>query len=316
MTKKDILSICIPTYNRANLLYENTLELIEKVRPYNIPIYISDNYSSDNTEKIALNLKNKYDEITYFRHNSNIHDMNFPFVLRKSCTKYTWLLGDKNRLANQSIERLLSIIDKEDYDIIVVGDESLRVKNIPSKIFTDPNQLLEQLGWHMTLISSLIFSKELITKMDFERYSKTNFIHLSAIFDAIIETNFKVLWLNEPIIEGPRVLLELSWVNVIFEVFFESWANSIFSLSPKYSLFSKLNCIKNHNSNTKLFTKGSFFHLRRKGIYSLNVYKKYNKYFNIFLDIPNLYLLLIALTPIWILNLNNKFKVKLNKFHF
>ncbi|WP_422555544.1 glycosyltransferase, partial [Sulfuricurvum sp.] len=44
------LAICIPTYNRAKVLEELLFDLIPQVAPLDIPIYISDNNSLDQTQ--------------------------------------------------------------------------------------------------------------------------------------------------------------------------------------------------------------------------------------------------------------------------
>src|ERR1700694_1651312 len=54
--KKNLLSVCIPTYNRANLLDE-TLKCVSKqtVKPYEV--LIVDNASTDNTKDIVNRYK-------------------------------------------------------------------------------------------------------------------------------------------------------------------------------------------------------------------------------------------------------------------
>lgn len=61
------LSICIPTYNRAEVVYK-TVRNILNYNGNNIEIVVSNNCSSDNTEELLLEIKDK--RVKYFKNNS------------------------------------------------------------------------------------------------------------------------------------------------------------------------------------------------------------------------------------------------------
>ena len=63
----NLISICIPTYNRESLLKESLVKLISQIREFSIAIYISDNSSSDNTEEVVKELSNNYKYIFYHK---------------------------------------------------------------------------------------------------------------------------------------------------------------------------------------------------------------------------------------------------------
>lgn len=291
------LSICIPTFNRADLLKENMLELISIVKDYKIPIYVSNNCSTDQTELTVLNLKGQYEYIHYFKQNKNIHDENFPFILRQSSTEYAWLMGDKSRIRAGWIPKILEIIEHNSFDAIVVNTEGQRVKGIPSQVYSDHNSLLVDLGWHMTLISSLIFSKSLISEIDFERYTNTNFMHVAGIFEGIAKRKFTILWINEPIILGPKTLRRSGWIKDSLKIFIEIWANSIFSLPPIYTIESKLKCIKDHGVKSQLFSFVRYCNLRALGYYNISHFIKYYYYFKYTTQVPRFVLLVLSLFP-------------------
>ena len=66
------LSICIPTYNRALLLKECVESFLPEAVKYDIPIFISDNASSDNTKDVVEKLREVYPDIIYSRNQSTI----------------------------------------------------------------------------------------------------------------------------------------------------------------------------------------------------------------------------------------------------
>lgn len=82
---KPLLSICIPTYNRAEYL-KNSIESIicqDEFKNKQVEIVIADNASTDNTESVARPYAKRYGNIFYYRNEKNINNDNFPFVLSK-----------------------------------------------------------------------------------------------------------------------------------------------------------------------------------------------------------------------------------------
>jgi abequosyltransferase len=295
------LSICIPTFNRADVLYVNIIELIEQLEEFNTAVNISDNCSTDNTPDIVKKLEISYPFISYFRQPENIHDRNFPFVLRQSKAKYSWLLGDKSRINKGGIKRIMEIISENDYDLIIVNDQS-RVHNLDSRTFNDPVELLEDLGWHMTDISSLIFSKKLIEEINFERFLGTSFLHTAGIFEAFAFRKINVLWLNENILLGSKSSVKSGWhtSNFLFSIFIDSWASAILSLPPFYPLESKSKCIKQHGIMTGIFSLGNFAINRAKGFLGYWTFTKYRKFFKFICNTHPIWILIISLVPKWI----------------
>ena len=79
MNNDIIISLCIPTYNRAKYL-KKSIESVIKQKAFKngkIEIIISDNASNDNTENMCLNFVNKYKNIHYYRNDVNRVDENF-----------------------------------------------------------------------------------------------------------------------------------------------------------------------------------------------------------------------------------------------
>ena len=76
-----ILSICIPIYNRASWLSECLDLLLSEIGHRGIPIYISDNSSTDNTMEVVSKFKKKYPFVYYEKNEANLgYQRNFEKV--------------------------------------------------------------------------------------------------------------------------------------------------------------------------------------------------------------------------------------------
>lgn len=111
-----LLSICIPTYNRAEYL-RRTLDSIVSQDGFaaNCEIVISDNSSTDNTEGVCRNYIQKYSNIKYFKNNENIADRNFPLVLSRGNGVFRKLCND-TLLFNDGAQKSLLEIVQENQD--------------------------------------------------------------------------------------------------------------------------------------------------------------------------------------------------------
>lgn len=112
--KKPILSICIPTYNRAEYLKNSIQSIIsqEEFKDGQVEIVISDNASSDETEDIVRPYAKKYKNIIYFRNEKNINNDNFPFVLSKGNGTLRKLSNDTLCFEKGALKYICDIVKK------------------------------------------------------------------------------------------------------------------------------------------------------------------------------------------------------------
>ncbi len=309
------LGVCIPTYNRAKLLNSCLERIVPEVSKYNVPIFISDNASTDETPQVVEKFKKQYEYIHYSRNPENIGlDPNFEKVLKFADTEYRWLLGDDDSFFEGTVGKLLEVLENDNFDLLVVnaarvvdkkdpkkGISELRVKDISSGVFNDKNLLLEQLGWHMTLLSSLIFSKDLIEKADFDRYRNTNFLQVGIAFDYLgRKDSINVYWEASPVVYTFNELgpIGASWFPKIIKIFVEDWFNVISSLPPTYSAKSKLKCIKEHDIKTGVFSLPRLLNIRSFNYLNREIYNQYKDYFPFVINAPKWQVFLISVFPV------------------
>jgi len=115
MTK--LLTIAIPTYNRAELLDKQLAWLAGASKDYasECEILVSDNCSTDNTQEVIKKWQGILSNIT-FRTNKNSHNIsvvkNITYCLSAATTKYVWTIGDDDPIQDRTIPYILSKIKR------------------------------------------------------------------------------------------------------------------------------------------------------------------------------------------------------------
>ncbi|UOF91385.1 glycosyltransferase [Fodinisporobacter ferrooxydans] len=105
-----VLSICIPTYNRAELLKLSLESLIPQASEFNgeVEIVISDNCSTDHTKDICMEYKD-VDYFCYSRNSENIGTTRNIMTLTSSLAKgeYCWVIGDDDLIIDGQLSKII-----------------------------------------------------------------------------------------------------------------------------------------------------------------------------------------------------------------
>lgn len=119
-TLQPVLSICIPTYNRAGYILE-TVHSIIKQDNGQIEIVISDNASSDNTREIISKLQKDYSFIHYFCNDENLGaDLNYLKSVEHATGEYCWLMGSDDIMTDHALADFFESINQyQDTDIVM-----------------------------------------------------------------------------------------------------------------------------------------------------------------------------------------------------
>lgn len=278
MNEKPLLSICMPTYNRDYLL-DKTLQLLCPIaKRFSVPVFISDNCSTDDTQSVIQKYSVDYD-IVGFKQEQNLGpDKNFEFLLTHASGKYRWLLGDSSVINEDELSQLIVNLANNDYSFVVTGTLG-RTELLPmEKVYTDQNTLLEELGWHMTYLSTLIYNENVITKCNYQRFYNSYFLQTGIIFEYIAQSeNWNLYFFN--VLKSSSFAIEKKghWEPEVIPIFCKSWYLFIMSLPLSYNYKSKNICIRAHAKKTKLFGFKSCLYLRLKGGLSLaKIFRYYN----------------------------------------
>lgn len=152
---KPLLSICIPTYNRAHLLKVMLKVLLPQVREFenDVEVIVSDNASTDDTLFVIKGSK-KLGPFKYYTHTSNIGAVaNFIKCTTELATgKYVWLLGDHNLMQPNGIKDLLKILkENKDFKIFYSNFKCATYpKHWPDKSLKDVAENYDTIAWNNT----------------------------------------------------------------------------------------------------------------------------------------------------------------------
>ncbi len=115
---KYILTIAIPTYNRAQYLNIQLSNLIKQVNSYSdIEVLVSDNGSNDDTESVVENYN--YSFINYYKQVENIGlDGNVLSCYENAKGKYVWYLSDDDIVFEDSVQRVYDFISKHEFSVL------------------------------------------------------------------------------------------------------------------------------------------------------------------------------------------------------
>lgn len=292
MTQIPLLSILIPTYNRYKILDITLSRLLKVTDGFDVEIVICDNNSFDKTfETVDKYIKSHYN-IKYFKQNENVgHDRNFAKAYQLSSAKYILNLGDSHEIINKEFTKVYSLLIDNKYDALVLNDG--RVNNFPNKEYLSPSNLLYDLGWHMTQMSSFIISRAFLDGCNFERFFDTFFIHVGVFFEGAARIkNIKVLWISEKtIISIPQdykngIIKHGSWRPDLFKICMENWFVIIMSLPNNISTEAKLKCIKDHSRNSHIFDIRVLFSNRLHNIINKKDFEDNHQFIKLVTDTP------------------------------
>lgn len=123
----ELLSICIPTYNRARILGPLLADIagqLAGVRAGTVALYISDNASPDETPRVLENFRARSQlPLTVVRNPSNCGiSRNLLNVIRMGKGRFIWTLGDDELLQPGALPKLVEALHRHDPGFVLMFD--------------------------------------------------------------------------------------------------------------------------------------------------------------------------------------------------
>jgi glycosyltransferase involved in cell wall biosynthesis len=110
-----LLTIAIPTYNRAELLDKQLAWLAQVIKGIEseCEIFVSDNCSTDNTQEVINKWQEILSHVTFksSRHPENLGVMkNIIHCIKSATTKYVWTIGDDDPIQDRAVPYIITKI--------------------------------------------------------------------------------------------------------------------------------------------------------------------------------------------------------------
>lgn len=157
---KPMISICIPTYNRASRLVNclHSIRLNRSLNEVDYEVCVSDNGSSDHTSAVVHAAAQGLN-IRYFRHPENVgRVLNYLKVVDMAEGEFIWLLGDDDLLVPDALLTVSALLhEHQDVDFFYVNSFNLSTEYVMS--FPQPFDTA-QLPAHMSTFSTYSRSGE------------------------------------------------------------------------------------------------------------------------------------------------------------
>lgn len=192
MNQKPLLTIAIPTYNGGKTI-RNMLDLLLPQCSCETEVLISDNCSTDNTEVIITEYKERWPDIVYRRNNVNIGpDANFLQCMKMANGDFTWLVSDDDIVVEGAVEKILNfLVAHKDVGLVYLTTRDFRGRYISS----------EQCTVHKPEVEEDLCTKD---KIEFMRYAgaywgfMSSYICNTERFGRIVEPEryFGTYWLQ------------------------------------------------------------------------------------------------------------------------
>lgn len=244
--QKIILSICIPTLNRADFIGE-TLDSITSQLQDGVEIVIVDGGSTDNTEAIIKLYQARFNSIIYHKKTVSNNtpsnegfDRDCSLSVELASGEYCWLMTDDDIIEPDAIQLVLQWIKKQ-YDLIVINT-SICNKDFSKVLIPRRPNIVESItfkptadDWdtfsattcsHLTFVGAVIIKTKIWLEREKAQYFGTGFIHVGVIFQKPFNGN--ILVTSQPLLSIRYG--NAQWSNRAFKIWMFDWPNLIWSL--------------------------------------------------------------------------------------
>jgi glycosyltransferase involved in cell wall biosynthesis len=235
----ELLSVCIPTRNRAPFLRDLLKAFAKQIREdqlsaNDVSFYVSDNASDDQTPEVFKEFNQQVPQSKYWRNSSNIGgDRNIHQVRTYAQGEYTWDLGDDELLADKALVNLVRLLRAQRPGLVISFSPGYEFELPKPQLFPDyraftreclrvnPHALTEH-----TLISSNIYRSDCFD-FDFALTKiQTSYPHMYGMLRALIRKqgsvalpDFPVIIIREvraPVVDGMWIdNLDALWVDYL-----------------------------------------------------------------------------------------------------
>lgn len=193
-----LLSIAIPTFNRAPMLRLCLEQIRKQAVPYSneLEVLVADNDSTDDTGKVVQDAISNGLTITYIKNIENIGaEKNVVQCFEKAAGKYVLVLGDDDVVLDGGLVKIIEFVQMNEVGVLYLSSYGFKedyVAERPKKsqrgieVFTDVEEYLKKVHYWVTFLSGNVVNKGLISSgFDPSLYIGTNLPQVNWILSAL-----------------------------------------------------------------------------------------------------------------------------------
>lgn len=236
-TSSELLSICIPTRNRAKYLREMLAAFARQIKdgnigPDKVVFYVSDNASDDGeTPGIISDFQKRVPAAFCSCNPVNIGgDGNILHVRTLGRGKYIWVIGDDEILCDNAVTTVLRLLEKYQPGLIIAYDSRYELKIPRPQVFSDYRAFAQEclrfnphaLAEH-SLISGNVFRADCHDPAFARENIQTSFGHMFGMIRPLAKNRASIVLPETPIItirklrpgpsDGNWVDLNAAWLH-------------------------------------------------------------------------------------------------------
>ena len=244
----ELLSICIPTRNRAPFL-RSLLDTISKqmreagLSAREVKVYVSDNASEDGTDEMCKGFHQVLDGFVYSRNVRNIGgDENIFHVRTLAKGRFQWVLGDDELIMTGALKKLICLLRDTNPGLVIAINCHYTLQVPPPQAFTEYREFAKaclRVNPHVlaepTLVSSNIVRADCFDFVYAESQLQTHFAHLHGMIPSLQRVKATVVLPEFPIVavrknptspvdNAPWINLDASWISYF------SWLRQVLEL--------------------------------------------------------------------------------------
>ncbi len=225
-----LISICIPTYNRARYLGETLASVLPQLGP-DIDLVVSDNCSTDHTREIVARYQRCWPALWYFSNHANLgFDRNVLRCLELASGEYIWFLGSDDRLKEGAVEAVRQrIIEAPTRPTLVYVNHEVtdnagqllvasKVGDVRDREFTSAGECLDRLGLNLGFLSALVLRRERCAQVaSIAEFVGSEWIHLHVVLSCLVGGG-PIEYIGRPLVRARR---SVTFDNDLTKVFVE-----------------------------------------------------------------------------------------------
>ncbi|MBT3811762.1 MAG: glycosyltransferase family 2 protein [Gammaproteobacteria bacterium] len=213
-----LLSICIPTFNRAAYLSLCLSQLAIQLPEFDglVELSVYDNNSNDKTKQIVAGFIANGLKLKYYRNPKNIgSDKNIAQCYDRSCGQYVLVFGDDDVLTDGSLSRIINAIKqgRSKYGAIYIRAYGFNNDPKNEKPFQflksdlevyDADHFFKQVSTNIAFTSSLVINKSKIPDLYANQFIGSSLVQIYVLYKAVTNAE-KSLIIDEYLVAAKRI---------------------------------------------------------------------------------------------------------------